>query len=249
MKIKKKTPKEIELMRAASKLAAETLALAGELVKPGVTLNEINQFVHDYTLKHGAYPAPLNYHGFPKSVCLSVNEVVTHGIPTDRILEEGDIVNIDVTSRLGGYHGDCSKTFCVGQVSAEALALVQAAEKSLDLGIAAVQNGGLFSDIGEAIEDYCHGLGYSVVRDYCGHGIGRGFHEDPIVLHYRTNRKGPKIEEGMCFTIEPMVNAGGYKVRTLRDGWTVVTSDGSLSAQFEHTLVMTANGIEILTVC
>lgn len=249
MKIKKKTPREIELMRAASKLAAETLALAGEMVKPGVKLNDIDQFVHDYTLKMGAYPAPLNYHGFPKSVCLSVNEVVTHGIPSDRILEEGDIVNIDVTSRLGGYHGDCSKTYCVGQVSPEALALVQAAEKSLDLGIAAVQNGGLFSDIGEAIEDYCTGLGYSVVRDYCGHGIGRGFHEDPIVLHYRTARKGPRIEEGMCFTIEPMVNAGGYKVKTLRDGWTVVTSDGSLSAQFEHTLVMTANGLEILTVC
>jgi methionyl aminopeptidase len=246
-KIRKKTPKEMDLMRQACSLAAETLRLAGEMVKPGVKLSEIDDFVREYTFAQGAYPAPLNYHGFPKSVCLSVNEVVTHGIPSDKILAEGDIVNVDVTSRLNGYHGDCSRTFLVGQVSDEAKRITDVAEQALYEGIKAAKIGAFFSEIGEAIQAYCDEQGYTVVRDYCGHGIGRGFHEDPLVLHYRTARKGPRIEPGMCFTIEPMVNQGDWKVKLLKDGWTVVTTDGLLSAQFEHTLAVTTEGIEVLT--
>lgn len=246
-KIKIKTKKELQMMRDAGKLAAETLILAGEMVKPGMTLNEIDQFVHDYTIKHNAIPAPLNYHGFPKSVCTSVNEVVTHGIPNDYALQEGDIINIDVTSKLKGYHGDTSRTFKVGQVASEAAELVQAAYDCMWEGIRAVENGGFYSDIGDAIQGLSDELGYSVVQDYCGHGIGRGFHEDPLVLHYRTGRKSEMIKPGHCFTIEPMINIGTFKCITLEDEWTVVTADGELSAQFEHTMALTDHGLEIFT--
>ena len=245
--IKIKTPKEIERMRAACHLAAKTLYLAGKMVKPGTTLNKINDFVHGYTLENNAIPAPLNYHGFPKSVCTSVNECVTHGIPSDYVLKEGDIVNIDVTSILNGYHGDTSKTYYVGEPTAEVRELVEATEESMWEGIRAVQAGGHFSDIGNAIEEYIEDFGYSIVRDYCGHGIGRGFHEDPMVLHYSQSQRGPKIKKGMCFTIEPMINMGTHHVELMSDKWTVLTADRKLSAQFEHTLAVTDKGVEVLT--
>jgi methionyl aminopeptidase len=247
MAIRKKTLKEIELMRQAGQLAAQTLHLAGQLVKPGVSLNEINKFVHQHTIDNGAIPAPLNYHGYPKSVCLSVNHVVTHGIPNDSILVEGDIVNIDVTSILKGYHGDCSRMFTVGKVSDVAQNICKSAHEALWAGINAVKIGGYFSDIGNAIQDLMDDRGYSIVQDYCGHGIGRGFHEDPLVLHYAQNKRGPRIEVGMCFTIEPMINEGSHHVKTLKDKWTVVTVDGKLSAQEEHTLAITEAGVEVLT--
>ena len=234
-------------MRKACYLAAKTLHLAGKMAQPGTVLNDINAFVHDYTIKNNAIPAPLNYHGYPKSVCLSVNDCVTHGIPNNYILKEGDIVNIDVTSILDGYHGDTSKTYLVGEVSPEAKALVDAAHESLWEGIRAVKNRGTFGDIGTAIQHYCDEHGYSIVRDYCGHGIGRKFHEDPLVLHYHSRQKSPRIQKGMVFTIEPMINIGDFKVKTLNDGWTVLTVDGSLSAQFEHTIAVTDAGVEVLT--
>jgi methionyl aminopeptidase len=247
-RIKIKSKKEIELLRTSGALAAEILRRAGELVRPGVTTEEINTFVHDFTLANGAIPSPLNYHGFPKSVCTSVNEVVTHGIPGPQVLKDGDIINIDVTCKLQGYHGDTSRTYLVGNVATEAMDLVNCAEKSMYAGIeAAGKPGAYFSDIGNAIQGIADEYGFSVVRDYCGHGIGRGFHEDPHVLHFRNNEKSPMIKEGMVFTIEPMINAGDWRTKTLKDGWTAVTIDGKLSAQFEHTLAITANGIEILT--
>lgn len=234
-------------MRDAGVLGATTLKLAGEMVKPGVSLNEIDQFVYDYTIKNNAIPAPLNYHGFPKSVCTSVNEVVTHGIPDDYVLKEGDIINIDVTSKLKGYHGDTSCTYLVGNCSEEARDITKAAFDCMWEGIRAVENGGYYGDIGNAIQGLADELGYSVVQDYCGHGIGRGFHEDPHVLHYRSGQKGDLIKPGHCFTIEPMINAGTHKVITLEDEWTVVTADGEISAQFEHTMGFTDNGLEIFT--
>ncbi len=247
MAIRIKRPKEIEHMRAACELAARTLHLAGKMVKPGASLNKIDQFVHEYTLKHNAIPAPLNYHGFPKSICASVNEVVTHGIPSDYLLKEGDIVNLDITSKLNGYHGDTSKTYFVGEVASETKKLVQATEASMWKGIEAVRVGGKFGDIGTAIQEYIDDFDYAIVEDYCGHGIGRGFHEDPLVLHYQTNIAGARIEKGMCFTIEPMINAGTKEIKTLADKWTVITADGLPSAQFEHTLAITDKGVEVLT--
>ncbi|MGL1900806.1 MAG: type I methionyl aminopeptidase [Fibrobacterales bacterium] len=245
--IRIKNKLEIERIREASHLAAKTLYLAGKMALPGTRLLDIDAFVHDYTIENDAIPAPLNYHGFPKSVCLSVNDCVTHGIPDDYILQDGDIVNIDVTSILNGYHGDTSKTYLVGDVSNETRNLVNAAHTAMWEGINAVKERAHFGDIGTAIQGYCDELGYSVVRDYCGHGIGRQFHEDPLVLHYHSRQKSPKIQKGMVFTIEPMINIGGFKVKTLEDGWTVLTADGSLSAQFEHTLTLTDNGVEVLT--
>jgi methionyl aminopeptidase len=247
MAIRKKTPIEIQRMRTVGKLAAETLYKAGQMVKPGVKLLDIDDFVREYTYENNAIPAPLNYHGFPKSVCLSVNDVVTHGIPDKYVLKEGDIVNIDVTSILDGYHGDTSKTFYVGEVSEEAKKLTDAAREAMWKGIKAVKLGGFYGDIGISIEKYADNQGYSVVQDYCGHGIGRGFHEDPLVLHYDSGSKGARFQEGHVFTIEPMLNIGTHRVKTLKDKWTVVTADGRLSAQFEHTLAVTAKGIEVLT--
>lgn len=247
-RIKIKSKREIELLRDAGALAAETLVLSAEWCRPGVRTDEIDAFVHEYTLKHGGTPAPLGYHGYPKSVCTSVNEVVTHGIPGAQVLKEGDIVNVDITTILKGYHGDTSATFYVGTPSDTARLLVETAKLCLDEGIKAA---GLpkarFSDIGAAIQGIADEQGFSVVRDYCGHGIGRGFHEDPLVLHYRQGRPGPFIEEGMVFTIEPMINEGDWRVKTLKDGWTAVTVDGKLSAQWEHTVARTKDGMEILT--
>jgi len=249
-RIKIKSHKEIDLMRKSGALAAEILQKAGAMVRPGIRTSEIDEFVHDFTFERGAYPSPLNYKGFPKSVCTSVNEVVTHGIPGDQVLEEGDIINIDITCRLDGYHGDTSKTFFVGKVSPDAENLVKTAEECLTAGIeAAGLRGACFGDIGAIIEEIADEQGYSVVRDYCGHGIGRGFHEEPFVLHYNTGNRGARIREGMVFTIEPMISEGTWETKTLADGWTAVTADGLLSAQFEHTIAITDKGAEILTVC
>ncbi len=247
MSIKIKTEKEIGLMRDSCRLAAEILARASEIVAPGVSTDEINQFVHDYTVKNGAYPSPLNYHGFPKSVCTSVNNVVCHGIPNKQVLKDGDIINIDVTCTLSGYHGDTSKTILVGSASAKAKKLVDVTYRCLEEGVAVAFAGNYFGDIGSAIQELADEHGYGVVREFCGHGIGRNFHEDPMVLHYRTGSRGQRITEGMVFTIEPMLNEGSPDVFVADDGWTVFTKDGKLSAQFEHTLAMTRNGPEVLT--
>jgi methionyl aminopeptidase len=247
MAIKIKSDREIELLRESCRLAAEVLERAGELVKPGITTDEINTFVHDMTIKAGAYPSPLNYHGFPKSVCTSVNEVVCHGIPGNQVLREGDIINIDVTCLLNGYHGDTSRTFAVGAVSKEAKQLMDVTERAMDDGIAAAVPGGYFGDIGEAIQTLVDEFGYGIVREFCGHGIGRGFHEDPHVLHYRSRSRGDRIREGMVFTVEPMLNLGGAGIYVEKDGWTVRTKDGSLSAQYEHTVAITRHGPEVLT--
>lgn len=237
----------MDLIRNSCRLSAEILIEAGKLVKPGITTDSINRFVHDITVKRGAYPSPLNYHGFPKSVCTSVNDVVCHGIPSNRVLKEGDIINIDVTCLLEGYHGDTSATFFVGNVSPEARKLVEVTRTALDEGIAVAIPGNSFSRIGEAIQDLADEYGYGVVREYCGHGIGRAFHEDPMVLHYRSGQRGPRIAEGMVFTIEPMINQGSADVLLGDDRWTVTTKDGKLSAQFEHTIGITRNGPEVFT--
>lgn len=247
-KIRIKSKQEMDRMRETCRLAAEILQRAGELVKPGITTDEINTFVHEYTIKNGAIPSPLNYHGFPKSVCTSVNEVVTHGIPGPYVLKEGDIINIDVTCQLNGYHGDTSKTYLVGNVTPVARRLVHTCLRALEEAILVVSRPGTsFPDIGQVIQAVASEEGFSVVRDYCGHGIGRGFHEAPLVLHYRNEGKPIRFQEGMAFTIEPMINQGSWQTKTLRDGWTAVTADGLLSAQFEHTLLITANGVEVAT--
>jgi methionyl aminopeptidase len=247
MAIKIKTDREIALIRESCRLAAEILEEAGKLVKPGISTDDINRFVHDKTIAKGAYPSPLNYHGFPKSVCTSVNHVVCHGIPSKYVLKDGDIINIDVTCLLNGYHGDTSKTYFVGNTTSEAKRLVETASRCLDEGIAVAIPGGNFGSIGESIHELADEMGYGVVREYCGHGIGRNFHEDPMVLHYRSGNRGARIAEGMVFTIEPMINAGSREVYVGEDGWTVYTKDGSLSAQFEHTIAITRNGPEVLT--
>ena len=249
-------------MRAACKLAAQTLTYSGTLVADGVSTLEIDTKVREFILDHGAYPSPLNYPGrptdprhpkidsgaFPYSICTSVNEVVTHGVPSaTQILKNGDIVNLDITVTLQGYHGDCSATYFVGTPSPEARHLVETTKKCLDAGIAVAREGAFLGDIGAAIQDIAENEGYGVVREYCGHGIGRSFHEEPSVLHYR-DRQGPRLRRGMIFTIEPMINQGAWKTRLLNDGWTAVTNDGKLSAQFEHTIALTENGTEILTV-
>lgn len=252
-----KGPAEIAAMREACKLAARTLRMAGELVKPGVSTEEINEAVHTYTLEAGAVPAPLNYGGdprrgvppFPKSVCTSINDVICHGIPSRKErLREGDIINLDITSILDGFHGDTSRTFLVGQVAPEVQQLVDVAQECMRRGIAAVKPGGRIRDIGTAIEDYADRFNYGVVQEYVGHGIGRGFHEAPQVPHYKSRGPNPRLRPGMIFTVEPMINAGGAATELdSNDGWTVRTRDGSLSAQFEHTILVTEHGHDILT--
>ena len=242
-----KSPKEIETLRRACRLAAETLLEVAHIIRPGITTDDINRFVHDDTLRRGARPAPLNYHGFPKSVCTSINEVVCHGIPGSQRLNDGDIINVDVTSIYEGFHGDTSATFYVGRPSKEAMRITEIARRSLELGIEQVRDGARLGDIGAAIQEYAEGQGCSVVRAFVGHGIGRRFHEPPQVSHVGTRGSGLRLKTGMCFTIEPMINAGGYEVDVLDDGWTVVTRDRSLSAQFEHTLVVTKTGCDVLT--
>jgi methionyl aminopeptidase len=242
-----KSPKEVETLRRACRLAAETLLEVGPIIRAGITTDDINRFVHEDTLRRGARPAPLNYHGFPKSVCTSINEVVCHGIPGSQRLKDGDIINVDVTSIYEGFHGDTSATFYVGRPSKDAMRVTEIARRSLELGIAQVRDGARLGDIGAAIQEYAEGEGCSVVRAFVGHGIGRRFHEPPQVSHVGTRGSGLRLKAGMCFTIEPMINAGGYEVDVMDDGWTVLTRDRSLSAQFEHTLVVTKTGCEVLT--
>lgn len=237
-------------MRASCRLAANCLVFIEPHVQPGITTLEINDLCHEFITRHGAIAAPLNYKGFPKSVCTSVNEVVCHGIPDARQkLKDGDIVNIDVTTILDGYHGDTSKTFLVGQTQKPvALKLVKCAEEALNVGIDSVQSGGRIGDIGAAIMAHCDKFGFSVVREFVGHGIGKGFHEEPQIPHYGLRGKGARLEPGMTFTIEPMVNEGHWKTKILRDGWTAVTIDRKLSAQFEHTIAILEDGsVDILT--
>lgn len=242
------SPREIDKMREAGKLAAELLEYLGSMVKPGVSTLEIDQEAEKWTKKHGAISAPLGYHGYPKSICTSVNEVICHGIPNPKqILQDGDIINIDVTPILDGYHGDTSKTFFVGTPSPQAKKLVEVTEECLYRGIAAVEAGGRVGDIGAAIQEYAEAAGFSVVRDFVGHGIHRIFHTEPQIPHYGTRGKGKRLRTGMVFTIEPMINQGTWEAKVLKDGWTAVTKDGRLSAQFEHTIAITKEGVEILT--
>lgn len=242
-----KTVKEVEGIRIASQMAAETLIGVGRMIRAGVTTEDINTFVHEDTVARGGWPAPLNYHGFPKSVCTSINEVVCHGIPDGRALQPGDIVNVDVTTIYNGFFGDTSATFYIGQPSPEAKHVTEVSRKSLDLAIAQVREGARLGDIGAAIQEFAEAQGCSVVRAFVGHGIGRKFHEPPQVQHVGKWGSGMRLKAGMCFTIEPMINIGSYDIEILADKWTAVTVDGSLSAQFEHTVVVTKNGCEVLT--
>ncbi len=242
-----KTPEQIVGIRKSSQLTREILDMLERRIKVGVTTNDINQWVHEYTLSHGAVPAPLNYRGFPKSTCTSINEVVCHGIPEDRKLCDGDILNVDVTSIVDGYYGDASRMFLLGAVSESARRLVAVTRESLYRGIQQVKPGNTLGDIGHAIQQYAEAQGYSVVRAFVGHGTGINFHEPPDVRHYGRPHTGTTLVPGMVFTIEPMINMGGYQVKTLEDGWTAVTVDGSLSAQWEHTLCVTEDGVDILT--
>jgi len=242
-----KSDADIEAMRPACQHAANTLVMIEEHIRPGITTDEINSIVHQYTLQHGGIPAPLNYRGFPKSVCTSLNHVVCHGIPDNKKLKNGDIINVDVTSIIDGWHGDTSKTFYVGKPKLRAEKVTEIAREALQIGIDVVKPGATLGDIGYAIQTFVEKNRFSVVREYCGHGIGRIFHEDPQVVHYGKQGEGMVIKEGMVFTIEPMVNAGKPAVKLLKDGWTVVTRDKSLSAQFEHTLAVRKHGAEILT--
>jgi methionyl aminopeptidase len=243
-----KTPEEIEKMRVAGRLAAEVLEMISPHVQAGVTTNELDQICHDYIVnQQQAVPAPLNYHGFPKSICTSVNHVICHGIPNEKRLKNGDIVNIDITVIKDGYHGDTSKMFFVGEPSIKGQRLSRVAYECMRIGIDLVKPGTQLGDIGYAIQQHAEANHYSVVREYCGHGIGKQFHEDPQVLHYGKPGTGLVLEPGMTFTIEPMINAGKRQVKLLKDGWTVVTKDHSLSAQWEHTVLVTDTGHEILT--
>lgn len=238
---------EISKMRVSCRMAREILDIAGRLVTPGITTEEIDQVVHEEILKRNAYPSPLNYHGFPKSCCTSINEVVCHGIPSATALVDGDIVNIDITVYYNGYHGDCSETFLVGDVDARGRELVRVTYECLDRAIEACGPGFAVKDIGGVIEDHATKHGFSVVRNFCGHGVNSVFHTTPNVVHYRNNEPAGILKPGTTFTIEPMINEGTHKNVTWPDGWTATTSDGKRSAQFEHTLLITENGIERLT--
>ncbi|NJN88721.1 MAG: type I methionyl aminopeptidase [Leptolyngbyaceae cyanobacterium SL_7_1] len=240
--------REIEKMRQAGQLAARLLTYLEPMVKPGVSTLELNDAAEAWTQKHGAKSAPLGYHGFPKSICTSINEVVCHGIPhAKQILREGDIINIDVTPIVDGYHGDTSRMFFVGDPSPMARRLVEVTEECLYRGIAAATPGGRIGDIGAAIQECAEASGFSVVRDFVGHGVSRIFHTAPQVPHYGTRGKGKKLRPGMVFTIEPMINEGTWEVEILSDKWTAVTKDGKLSAQVEHTIAITEAGVDILT--
>lgn len=243
-----KSGREIELMRQTCSLAARTLEYIEPFVKPGVSTEELNKLCHDFIIENNAYPSPLNYHGFPKSVCTSLNDVICHGIPSKKdILKDGDILNIDVTTYLNKFHGDTNKTFLVGNVSDEVKKLVDITYKCMREGIKQVRPGAHIGDIGAIIQEIAKDHGYGVVEDYCGHGIGREFHEEPQVVHVGKRGTGPEIKPGMTFTIEPMINLGTKLSKVLKDGWTVLTKDGKWSAQFEHTILVTESGHEILT--
>jgi methionyl aminopeptidase len=245
--IRLKKAADIEGIRKAGRLVLETLDLVESKLKSGIKTEEINTWVHEFTLKNGATPAPLNYRGFPKSVCVSVNEVICHGIPGDRILNDGDIVNIDVTSILNGYYADANKTFFTGTPGPDACKIINVARQCLKRGISMVKPGNTVGDIGWAIQNYAEGQGCSVVREFVGHGVGFEFHEPPQVPHFGQKGQGVRLVPGMVFTVEPMINLGKKDLRILEDNWTAVTQDGSLSAQFEQTVLVTADGYESLT--
>ncbi len=260
MAVERLNKKGIEAMRASCQLAARTLVMVGEHVRPGITTDEINTLVHEFIVAHDAHPSPLGYRGYPKSVCTSVNECVCHGIPGDYALKDGDIVNVDVTTYLPkkhGWHGDTSVTFYVGQPSEDAKRVVETARRALEVGIEQVRHGARLWDIGAAIQEFAEGRGCSVVRDYVGHGVGREFHAAPQVPHYLPDKRpgmflgdmrNIRLKEGMVFTIEPMINLGTHACELQDDDWTVLTADRKLSAQFEHTILVTHAGAEVLTV-
>lgn len=254
MSISIKSPEEIEKMRIAGRLASEVLDYIQPFVTPGITTGELDRLCHDYMVNvQNTIPAPLNYapnshQPYPKSICTSVNHQVCHGVPGDKKLKLGDVVNLDITVIKNGYHGDTSRMFCVGEPSIQAKRLCEITYECMWIGIEAVRPGAQLGDIGAAIQRHAEGNGYSVVREFCGHGIGLNFHEDPQVLHYGKPGTGAKLEPGMTFTIEPMINAGKRDIRQLGDGWTIVTKDHCLSAQWEHTILVTETGHEVLTV-
>jgi methionyl aminopeptidase len=245
--IKIHTPADFEAMRAAGHLAARTLDHITPHVQAGITTQTLDDLCHEFIVSHGAIPAPLGYRGYPKSICTSLNHVVCHGIPGDRRLMEGDIMNLDVTVILNGWHGDTSRMFGVGKVGVKGKKLMTVTYDAMMRGIEVIRPGATFGDIGSTIQQVAEGHGYSVVRDFCGHGIGRVFHDLPNVLHYGRPGTGPVMEEGMFFTVEPMINAGHHATYVLSDGWTAVTKDRSLSAQYEHTVGVTSTGFEIFT--
>ena len=248
MSILIKTADEIEKMRIAGKLAADVLEMIAPFVITGVTTNQLDQLCHDYIVnEQQAIPAPLNYRGFPKSICTSVNQQICHGIPSDKKLKNGDIINIDITVIKDGYHGDTSKMFCIGNVLPHAKRLVETTREAMFLGIEQVKPGATLGDIGHAIQKHAESNRYSVVREFCGHGIGKNFHEEPHVMHFGKSGEGAVLKSGMIFTIEPMLNLGKRHMKILKDGWTAVTKDRSLSAQWEHTILVTDSGHEILT--
>jgi len=248
MAIQIKSPEQVDKMRLAGRLASEVLDMIGQHVVSGITTDELDQICHDYIVNtQQAIPAPLNYHGFPKSICTSVNHQVCHGIPSNKKLKKGDIINIDITVIKDGFHGDTSKMFTVGKTNIATERLCDIAQTALYIGINMVKPGTKLGDIGHAIQTYSEAQHYSVVREYCGHGIGENFHEEPQVLHYGKPGTGITLEEGMTFTIEPMINQGKRNIKLLPDNWTVITKDHKLSAQWEHTLYVTSEGVEILT--
>lgn len=242
-----KTEEEIELMRKSCRLAAEVLLMIEPYIKPGITTGKLNDICHDFILTNKATPSPLNYRGFPKSICTSVNDEICHGIPSERKLRNGDIINLDITVYMNGFHGDTNKTFFVGSPRPRAKKLVDVGKEALHRGISVVRPGARLGDIGATIQQYVEGQGYSVVREFCGHGIGREFHEEPQVLHFGQFGQGVEIKKNMVFTIEPMINAGKPDLRILDDKWTAVTKDGSLSCQYEHTIAVTGDSYEVLT--
>ena len=248
MSVTIKTPEQQDKMRVAGRLAADVLDMIGDYVKPGISTGELDRICHEYITKvQSAIPAPLNYRGFPKSICTSVNHVVCHGIPGDKTLKSGDAVNIDITVIKDGFHGDTSRMFFAGKTNIQAKRLSDIAFESMWLGIEELGPGKRLGDVGAAVQKNVEKNRFSVVREYCGHGIGEVFHEEPQVLHYGKRNTGLELREGMTLTVEPMVNAGKANVRLLPDGWTVVTKDHSLSAQWEHTCLITADGFEVLT--
>jgi methionyl aminopeptidase len=242
-----KSKTELELMREAGKIVALTHRELAENIRPGITTKELDSLAEDFIRKHGAVPSFKGYHGYPASICTSVNEELVHGIPGPRILKDGDIISIDIGAHIYGFHGDSAWTYPVGHISEKAVQLLRVTEESLYKGIEQVREGNRLSDIGHAIQNYVEAAGFSVVRDYVGHGIGRQMHEDPQIPNYGPPGRGPRLKVGMTLAIEPMVNAATYHCRTLADNWTVVTADGNLSAHFEHTVALTEDGPEILT--
>lgn len=243
-----KSAREIELMRQSCELAAKTLNYIADKLEIGMSTDDVNQLCHDFIIKNNAIPSPLNYHGFPKSVCTSLNEVICHGIPSKKdILKDGDILNIDVTTYFKNFHGDTNRTYFIGNVDPKIQNLVKTTYECMMKGIDVCKPGAYLGDIGAAIESHAHKNGYSVVHEYCGHGIGREFHEEPQILHYGRAGTGIQMKAGMTFTVEPMINLGKRQCKLLKDGWTVITRDKKQSAQFEHTILITETGYEIMT--